>query len=142
MPITMKGYAGRVTACTVTSDGRYAISVSEDSALKVWDMSGERVLASLHDHRDEVTACAVTPDGRRLVSASKDRTLKIWDLATFACVLTHHGDAPFTAVVACDTFVVAGDTFGNVWFLEWPLSWRSYHGRQTAPATGSTRESG
>ena len=67
-----------------------------------------------------MNACAVTPDGRRMVSVSEDQTLKVWDLHTYACLLTHRGDAAYTAVAATATRVVAGDSAGTVWFLDWP----------------------
>jgi len=54
------------------------------------------------------------------ISASYDRTLKVWDLQTYACLLTHRGDAPYSAVAISATAVVAGDSTGGVWFLDWP----------------------
>jgi WD40 repeat protein len=64
----------------------------------------------------------VTPDGRRVISASPDHTLSVWDLDTRACLLTHRGDAPYAAVAASATTVVAGDDAGTVWFLDWPAA--------------------
>jgi hypothetical protein len=61
----------------------------------------------------------VTPDGRRVVSASDDETLKVWDLTTYACLFTHRGDAPYMAVAAGTTGVVAGDSAGGIWLLDW-----------------------
>jgi WD40 repeat protein len=65
-----------------------------------------------------VAACAVTPDGRHVVSASWDKTLKVWELDTRICRLTHRGDAPYYAIVATATVIVAGDRTGGVWFLD------------------------
>jgi WD40 repeat protein len=77
-----------------------------------------------------VSACAVTPDGRRVISASNDRMLKLWDLETYACLLTHRGDAAYTAVAATTTSIVAGDSAGGVWFLDCPGAWRELTSRQ------------
>jgi len=79
-------------------------------------------------------ACAVTPDGRRVVSASWDKTLKVWDLETYACLVTHRGDAPYTAVATSATVIVAGDATGGLWFLDWPPS------RRTTPDRVSDRD--
>jgi hypothetical protein len=57
-----------------------------------------------------------------VVSASHDKTLKVWDLATYACLSTHRGDASYLAVAAGTTGIVAGDSAGGIWFLDWPLS--------------------
>jgi hypothetical protein len=95
------------------------VSASNDRTLKVWNLKSGRALATLEGHSDRVSACAVTPDGRRVVSASHDKTLKVWDLATYACLFTHRGDAPYLAVAAGATGVVAGDSLGGIWFLDW-----------------------
>ena len=119
---TLKGHDGGVTACAVTSDGQRVVSASEDRTLRVWDLRGERALATLSGHAGPVTACAVTQDDRHVVSASADKTLKVWNLATGACLLTHRGDAPYTAVgvASGSAGVVAGDVAGGTWFLDWP----------------------
>jgi nucleoside phosphorylase len=77
-------------------------------------------VATLAGHTGTVLACAVTPDGRHVVSASHDQTLKLWELATYACRLTHCGDASYLAVAVTATAVVAGDIAGTVWFLDVP----------------------
>jgi CHAT domain len=79
----------------------------------------------------------VTPDGRRVVSASWDRTLKVWDLETYACLVTHRGDAPYAAVATSATVIFAGDTLGDVWFLDAPTS-----PRHTTPDHVSGRDDG
>jgi hypothetical protein len=88
----------------------------------VWDLESGRALATLEGHAHWVSACAVTPDGQRVVSASEDKTLKVWDLTTYACSFTHRGDAPYLAVAASTTGLIAGDSAGGIWFLDWPPS--------------------
>jgi len=121
---TLEGHTDGVNACAVTPDGRRVVSASHDKMLKVWDLASGRVLATLEGHTDGVNACAVTPDGRSVVSASDDRTLKLWDLETYACLLTHRGDASYWAVATSAIAIVAGDSAGGVWVLDWPPSTR------------------
>jgi hypothetical protein len=83
----------------------------------------------------------VTPDGHRVISASRDRTLKIWDLETHACVLTHRGDAPYFAVAASATIVIAGDQAGGLWVLDWPPSTRRAQPHRATGRDGSPRGS-
>lgn len=58
------GHTFLVCAVAVTSDGRRAISGSEDQTLKVWDLASGRELHTLTGHTDVVRAVAVTPDHR------------------------------------------------------------------------------
>jgi WD40 repeat protein len=97
-----------------------SLSASGDQTLKVWELATGRALATLRGHTSGVPACAVTPDGRRVVSASWDKTVKVWDLQNCACLLTYYGDAPYTAVTATETSIVAGDAAGGIWLLDWP----------------------
>jgi WD40 repeat protein len=91
------------------------------------DLVTGHVLATLDGHTDRVTACAVTPNGQHVISTSDDRTLKVWDLVSARCLLTHRGDAPFQCVTATADIIVAGDSVGTVWFLEWPHEFSSLH---------------
>ena len=84
---------------TLTPDGRYAISASDDYTLGVWDRQSEGIL-TLHGHKDKVRAVTVTSDGRYIISASADRTLKVWDLHLGCVVHTLHGHTDSVTAVA------------------------------------------
>jgi hypothetical protein len=45
-----------------------------------------------------------------------------WDLKTCTCLVTHRGDAPYTAVAISATAIVAGDAVGGLWIFDWPPS--------------------
>ncbi len=101
-------------------------------------------MATLGGHTARVTACAVT-DGRHVVSASLDQTLKVWDPATCTCHITHRGDASYRSVAVTATTVIAGDTAGAVWFLDWPWTNRQgllCDGDDHAPQRGTSQETG
>jgi WD40 repeat protein len=66
----------------ITADGRFVISASSDTTLKVWDLAHTEILQTLTGHTGAVLAVAVTADGSRAVSGSLDGTLRLWDLAT------------------------------------------------------------
>jgi WD40 repeat protein len=78
---TFEGHTDWVRALAVTTDGRRAVSASNDKTLRVWDLEtgDSRVLES---HTKGVAAVAMTPDGRRAVSGGDDHTLRVWDLET------------------------------------------------------------
>jgi WD40 repeat protein len=50
--------------------------------VRVWDLDGGELLATLTGHEDWVVAVAVTPDGDRIVSGSGDGTVRVWELPT------------------------------------------------------------
>src|ERR1017187_3016673 len=89
---TLEGHSDAVTRVTVTPDGKWAVSASDDATLRVWDLEAGRVLRTLEGH--SFSDVAVTPDGKRAVSASWDHTLKVWDLATgrTLCTLAGHSE--------------------------------------------------
>jgi WD40 repeat protein len=74
---TLAGHTGRVRAVAITSDGKRAISASDDHTVKVWDLERGVEEHTLAGHSDWVRALAVIPNALRAVSASDDHTLKI-----------------------------------------------------------------
>jgi WD40 repeat protein len=64
----------------LTADGKRAVSGSEDSTLRVWDLEGKQPPRVLEGHKYAVNAVALTADGKRAVSGSEDSTLRVWDL--------------------------------------------------------------
>jgi len=115
---TLEGHGGYVRAVAVTSDGRTAISGSNDYTVRVWDLATGQT-RTLEGHGSEVHAVAVTPDGRTAVSSSDDCTVRVWDLATGKTRAMFHGD---NAVISCAVsadgrILAAGDKSGQVHFL-------------------------
>ncbi|MEW6494629.1 MAG: hypothetical protein AB1589_19230, partial [Cyanobacteriota bacterium] len=79
---TLNGHSSSVNAVAVTGDGKRAISGSDDSTLKVWNLETGEELFTLNGHSDWVNAVAVTGDGKQAISGSRDNTLKVWNLET------------------------------------------------------------
>jgi len=89
---TLEGHRSGVFSVGVTSDGRRAVSGSEDGTLRVWDVETGRQ-RTLDEHCNSVESVSVTPDGQRAVLGGSDKTLRVWDLVRGACLRTleHHG---------------------------------------------------
>ncbi|MBI4618041.1 MAG: hypothetical protein HY720_30840, partial [Planctomycetes bacterium] len=75
-------HAGAVGCVAVSPDGKWIVSGSWDTTLKVWDTETGREFRSLVGHENWVSAVAVSPDGKWMVSGSWDKTLKVWDAET------------------------------------------------------------
>src|SRR5438132_7399056 len=74
---------GAVLALAFDSQGKVLASGDAGGAVKLWDLAGETLLASLREHSRAVRALAFSPDGQHLVSGSRDGTVQVWDVATF-----------------------------------------------------------
>ncbi|MBF6614759.1 MAG: TIR domain-containing protein, partial [Chloroflexi bacterium] len=101
---TLRGHTDWVQGCTVSSDGRFIVSASDDHTLKVWDTASGAERLTLSGHTDKVNGCAVSGDGRVIVSASFDGTLKVWDTISGAerLTLTGHTGRVFDCAMSGD----------------------------------------
>ena len=110
--------------------------------LVVWDLASGHAEGDPAGHVHAVTACAVTPDGRRVVSAAVDHILKVWDLASGTCKFTHRANAPYLAITATATAIIAGDTARRRLVSPLAVARRSFRlspRRSAAPTTSPLR---
>jgi WD40 repeat protein len=118
----MSGHGGSVSKVIVTPDNRTAVSASDDTLLKAWDLETGREMATFSGHTTPVTAVRITPDGTLLVSGEIGGTLRIWDLRTGSELLTLRGHTAVVTdiAVSCDGRWLAsasgyGDGSVRVW---------------------------
>lgn len=79
---TYNGHKSGVTSVAFSADGDFALSGSEDSTLKLWDLAAIQEVRTFVGHSKTVNAVGFLPDGRSALSASDDGTLKLWDVST------------------------------------------------------------
>jgi len=80
-----------IKAVAISSDGKQAVSASEYSEIKVWDLEEYRELTTLRGHTRSVNAVVLTADGKRVISASDDWTIKVWAIDSSAMLATMEG---------------------------------------------------
>lgn len=117
---TLYGHSLCVNAIAITPDGKWAVSASSDTTLKVWNLYVEEI--ALTGHKDWVNAVAITPDGKWAVSASEDRTLKVWDLLSGSEIRTligHKGHVNAVVITPDGQQIisVSGDRTIKIWDL-------------------------
>ena len=78
----LEGHTAWARSVAVSPDGKWAVSGSSDSTVKIWDLETGECRATLEGHEDEVNCVAVTPDGKRVLSASDDKTIRVWGAQT------------------------------------------------------------
>lgn len=82
--LTLEDHSDWIHTVAVTGDGMRAVSASEDTTLKIWDISREgnaslrRQPVLLPHHSGGVSAMAVSQDGRFGLSAGFDGALQYW----------------------------------------------------------------
>ncbi|NMG21658.1 beta-propeller domain-containing protein [Brasilonema bromeliae] len=119
---TLSGHNNEVRAIALTPDGKYVISGSLDSTLKVWNWQTGEEVRTLRGHDEEVRAIALTPDGKYVISGSSDETLKIWNWRTGEEVRTlkGHGSMVTAVVVTPDgNYIISGSWNGTLKVWDW-----------------------
>lgn len=79
---TLEGHENIVYSIGFDPTGRTLASVSQDSTLKLWDVTSGKLLHTLEGHENTVHSMAFDPTGRTLASAGQDNMLKLWDVSS------------------------------------------------------------
>jgi WD40 repeat protein len=78
---TLEGHKGRIRGVSLSPDGRWAVSSSDDGTIRVWDVASGSTMAVLRGktgtYREE--SVAISADGGRVVSCTHSE-LRAWDL--------------------------------------------------------------
>jgi WD40 repeat protein len=118
-----RGHTLFVSSVAYSPDGKFIVSGSADSAVKIWDLETGRELWTLPEHEAAVKSVAYSPDGRRIVSGAADYSVKLWDAKTGEELksLTGHSNAVNSVAYSPDgRFVVSAsmDRTVKVWDAE------------------------
>ena len=82
LPAEDHGSNGHVgTIVSVAATGDLLVSGGEDGLVRVWDLSGRRLIRSLRGHTGWVHAVAISPDGATIASAGEDNVILFWSAA-------------------------------------------------------------
>jgi WD40 repeat protein len=66
---------------------------SSDDTVKIVDVPGGQIVASLTGPREGVTSVSWSPDGKMIASGSSDTTVRVWDVSSGKSIATFdHGD--------------------------------------------------
>jgi WD40 repeat protein/serine/threonine protein kinase len=76
------GRSGMTSGLAIAPDGRTALS-SDGSALKLWDITGDRDVRPITGQDTGIICAAIAPDGRTaLCGSTHDSQMKLWDLSS------------------------------------------------------------
>jgi len=85
------GHSNCVNSVAITPDGKYIVSGSGDSTIKLWDIKSGEEIRTFEGHSQYVNSVAITPDGKHIVSGSDDETIKLWDINSGEEIRTFEG---------------------------------------------------
>jgi WD40 repeat protein len=122
-----------VSSLAYSPDGKFVVSGSADSSIKIWDLEKGRETFTLPEHEGPVRSVAYSPDGKRIVSGSADYTVRLWDAGTGEELkaLTGHSNVVNAVAYSPDgRFFVSGSTDRTVkiWDAESGLPLRTLFG--------------
>ncbi|MDD2737065.1 MAG: DUF4062 domain-containing protein [Desulfuromonadaceae bacterium] len=143
----MHRHSERVWCVSVTPNGRWAVSGSDDDALRVWDLERGTCLHVLEGHNSGIRCVSMTPDGRRAVSGSHDCDLRVWDIESGVCLWTleGHNDKIRSVSVTPDgrcALTGSEDKTLRVWDLENGTCLRTLYGHSEAVTSVSVTADG
>eukprot|EP01071_Lankesteria_metandrocarpae_P001106 Lankesteria_metandrocarpae@DN1284_c0_g1_i1.p1 len=76
---SLTGHSQAIQDCAMSLDGKYAMTASWDSTLRLWDLTKGVSVRSFIGHKSDVFSCAFSSDNRQIVSGSRDKTFKLWN---------------------------------------------------------------
>jgi eukaryotic-like serine/threonine-protein kinase len=77
--LRLTGHLDAVRCISLSPDGRFAVTASEDRTARLWDIEAGYEVQRYVGHRAGVTSAALSPDGRLAVTGGRDQTLRLWD---------------------------------------------------------------
>jgi WD40 repeat protein len=95
---TFEGHANNVEAVALSADGRYALSGSVDTTLKLWEVASGVCLRTFEGNNYAVSSVDLSVDGRYALSGSYDK-IKLWDRSNGRCLRTFEGHKDSVASV-------------------------------------------
>lgn len=134
----LRGHSGWVNYATFSPDGKYIVSASNDSTIRIWDTTnGDQISKPLKVPGGFIQTVSFSPDGNRIVSASWDDTTRIWNAETGEQIgqLDGHTDNVNSAFFSRDGKSVVSASSDNTIRI-----WDAETGRQIGkPLLGHTR---
>jgi len=119
---TFQGHSGRVNAVSLSADGRWALSGSDDKTVRLWEVATGQYLRTFHGHGEAVSSVSLSADGRLALSGG-DRSMRLWEIATGRCLRVFMGGGVRVSLSADGRLALSGSGSGGPQFLRAVRIW-------------------
>jgi hypothetical protein len=75
------GHTSAINSIAISTDGRFALSASDDKTLRLWAIAGGKEIRRFTGHIDAVLAVVFSTDGKLALSSGADRSVRLWDVS-------------------------------------------------------------
>ncbi|MBS1789260.1 MAG: TIR domain-containing protein [Acidobacteria bacterium] len=128
----------QVYVYSFSSDGKFALTGSNDKSVRLWDVVTGQCLHILKGHTDTVQGVALSNDMRRALSGSEDGNIRLWDIENERClrVFTEHTGGVESVAWSADhhrALSGAGDYTVRLWEVETGRCLRVFEGHTARP---------
>jgi len=113
----LKGHTKGVNRVTISPDGKYLASPSDDKTIHIWDEGRGELVAVLAGHTASVTCAQYSPNGKLLASCSADTQIIIWNVEQkkiFKQLSGHTNQVNSVAWSSNSEFLASGSTDGTI----------------------------
>ena len=106
-------YGARITAMTVSPDGKTFAVGYEKGGLALYDFATRKLLRDFKGHTKDVRGLAFSPDGRTLATGNNDAAARLWNVSTCKLVRELRDGDDATAAPYALAFTPDGRTLLN-----------------------------
>ncbi|MBD3290763.1 hypothetical protein GF337_18295 [candidate division KSB1 bacterium] len=78
-PKDQKAHRYEITSVDWSPDGKYIVTCSKDSSVKLWNAEAVREIMTFRGHHHQVMAVCFAPNSKQIASVSRDNNLKLWE---------------------------------------------------------------
>ena len=83
----------------ICCNGKYLISASSDTTVKVWNVHKGFCMSTLRTHKDYVKTLAYAKDREQVASAGLDKAIFLWDINTLTSLTSYNNTVTTSSLV-------------------------------------------